>query len=180
MIEKVNKNCFTIFISHRYADKAIADVLKSAMSNWGNGQLRILQSSDVRGPDSKIGQSLTAAQKKVLPDTDIVILIYTVTDSDWYYCMWESGLATDSQKQGTRMIVFQFSHDKPTALENQMTVTLDDESIKQFVHSFHKDPAFFPGCKQAIASETDENTVENESNDLIKELQGTCLGKVLC
>jgi hypothetical protein len=170
----MNRNKSTIYISHRQADKAIADVLKNAMHSWCNGQIQVFQSSDVRNNASKVGQKLTDTHKKVLSDTNVMLLIYTVADNDWLYCIWECGLATNPSGQEPKIVVLQCASDVPATLQDQMRVVVDEESIKAFIHDFHKDPTFHPGRKEAFASELDEKTIEERSQNFFNQLSGVC------
>lgn len=172
--KKTNKDASTIYIIHRNADKAIGRILKDSLQNWCNGHVKIFQSSDVRGNAPKIGQSLSEAQKRVLSDTDVVFLVYTVADNEWLYCMWESGIATNPSGQSTEILVFQCKNDIPLALQNHIRVTPDQESIRQFTHDFHKYPKLFPNQNKAFTDEIDEKTIEVRSQDLFKGLSGIC------
>ena len=164
----------TVFISHRHYDKPIADVFRNALRTCGNGQLRVFQSSDARENISRLGQGLTDTQKKALSETDVVVLIYTVTDHDWYNCMWECGLATDPRGQGTKIVVFRGAGDVPASLRDLMRVTLDEHSIKKFIRDFHKDPTFFPGRDEAFDSDVDEKSIIAISHDFFNKLRGVC------
>jgi len=168
----MNKELSNIFISHRYADKAIADALKYALKSWGNGQIRVCQSSDVREKDAKIGGNLSGAQRTALSHNNVMILIYTITDNEWFYCMWECGIATNKNGKGTKLIVFKCGSDLPISLREQIPVTNDEESIKKFTNDFHKDTAFFSGRGEALDPEIDDKKIDARSNDLLNRLHG--------
>ena len=163
-----------IFVSHRHDDKKIADSIRNVLQEWGNGQLKIYQSSDVRVNGSKIGMKLTDAQKNALTDNSIVILIYTVADSDWNYCMWECGLATNTNGQETRIVLFQCGHDLSSLHLEHMRVSPNEESVKLFIQEFHKNPTFFPGFDEAFIPEIDEETLDTRSRDLFVQLRCAC------
>lgn len=163
-----------IFLSHRHDDKKIADSIRNVLQEWGNGQLKICQSSDVKVNGSKIGMELTDAQKNALTDNNIVILIYTIADNDWYYCMWECGLATNTNGQDTRIVLFQCTHDLSSLHLEHMRVSPTEESVKLFIQDFHKNPTFFPGSDEAFIPEIDEETLDTRSRDLFIQLRGVC------
>jgi len=75
-----------IFLSHRFADKPIADVIRRNLARWGF--------DDIYQAGPRLGDPLTDELRDVLEDVDLVILVYTVTDEEWSWCMWECGLAT--------------------------------------------------------------------------------------
>lgn len=170
----MNDRLSKIYISHRLADKNIADMLRIALQDWGNGQLQIIQSSDIRNSGAKIGMTLTNEQKNAFADNHIVILIYTVSDNDWYYCMWECGLATNTHGQATRIVLFQCANDLSILHLEHMRVSPTEESVKLFIQDFHKNPTFFPGSDEAFTPEMDEETLDTRSRDLFMQLRGVC------
>jgi hypothetical protein len=163
-----------IYISHRHDDKKIADSLRQVLQGWGNGQLKIAQSSDVRENGNSIGMELSYDQKAVLSDNSIVILIYTVVDNDWYYCMWESGIANNNNGHGTRTLLFHCAGDLPESLLQEPNITLEEDSIKQFSQDFHKNSSFFPGLQMPFASNIDDETLNNRSHELFYQMHGIC------
>lgn len=99
-----------LFISHRHADKPIADLLRGWIEQWTAGRLNVFQSSSyAHGP--KIGRPLSRELVDNLWNTDVVVLLYTLPDHDWSYCMWECGVAFDPTSPDTRAVVLQFSED---------------------------------------------------------------------
>ncbi len=172
--KKIVKNPSTIYISHRHADKAIADVLRNTIKGWCDGHVRVFQSSDVRKNVPKIGQGLTTTHKKVLSNTDALFLIYTVSDDEWLYCMWESGIATDPGDQGTKIVVFQCASDIPEAIRSHMHVTRDEVSFRRFTHNFHKTPAFCSNHNEAFADKIDQKEIDARSQNLYHELSSVC------
>jgi hypothetical protein len=44
--------------------------------------------------------------QKALWEAKAVIFVYTTTDNDWGYCMWECGVATTPGSPDTRIIGF--------------------------------------------------------------------------
>ncbi|MGD9159282.1 MAG: hypothetical protein PVG39_12795 [Desulfobacteraceae bacterium] len=161
----------TIFISHRDSDKTIADIFNKTLRGWCDKQLHVFQSSDIREEGFKIGQELADTQREILSDASIVFLVFTSIDNDWLYCMWECGLATNSNGADSRIIVLQVGKDAPTALEDQIHITIDRDSVRRLVHDFHKEPGFFPGYNQALASELDEEEIEKRSDFLLDKLR---------
>ena len=80
-----------IFISHRFADKAIADVVRQHLGIWGFDTAIFQASAPGLGP--RAGENITDELKEALCNSKLVILLFTTTDYDWAYCMWECGLA---------------------------------------------------------------------------------------
>ena len=93
-----------IFISHRHADKPIADALRKQLLSWGIPKEYIFPSSNYKH-SGKIGRPIKAEIKKFLVKATLVILIYTSRDVNWEYHMWECGLATDPKTVKTNVMV---------------------------------------------------------------------------
>ncbi len=157
-----------IFISHRPADQKIADRIVSTLKDWDLGQILICQSND-NPPNTHL--RIPEQERNSLVLANVVFLIYTVSDQDWYYCMWESGLATDPAGLGTKLVIFQCAPNLPPSLPNHTSVMLNELSIKKFTWDFHKNPTFFPGITQAIAPDIGEREITARSNDLLMGLQ---------
>ena len=140
-----------VFISHRHGDKAIADMLRNWMDQSTAGRLKIFQSSEfASGP--KVGKSLSKELLDNLWHTDVLLLVYTMADHDWSYCMYECGVATDPQSPDTRVVVLQFSEDAPAPFEDQVRVNIrSKESIAQFANQFLTDEDFFPQLNGPIS-----------------------------
>ena len=77
-----------LFLSHRHADKAIADVVRKHLGYWNFPDEDIFQSS-VAGRGTKIGEPLVGRLKDAIGQSSLVILLYTFVDEDWSYPMWE-------------------------------------------------------------------------------------------
>ena len=159
-----------IFLSHRRADKAIADVLRGTLESWIAGRATVVQPSGANGGARTIGQSLSDKDRQALSDANVVMLIYTVSDDEWFYCMWECGLATDPSGEGTRVVVLQCGPHLPAPLGKQMTVTIDEAGIRRFTHNLLKARDFFPGSNDMLAPEVDEREIEARSQALLDRL----------
>lgn len=143
-----------VFISHRHADEPIASVLNRHLQKWHLRQDEIFQSSNVGG-GARFGGQLHKELLGALSEARLVLLVYTVADADWSYCMWECGVAVDPN-QGetpTRIISFRLTEDVPQVLQDLVSVrTSDEHDIKRFVQQFFRekgwvkeDDAFFAG-----------------------------------
>lgn len=158
-----------IFLSHRFTDKQIADVVRRHLGIWGFDNVIFQASAPGLGPT--VGEYITDAIKDALSQAKLVILIYTLTDQDWAFCMWECGLATHPKQGDTRTIVFQCNpYDVPKTFEGQLLVKVDKDGIKNFTTQFHRDENFFLGEPAVRAGITDE-TVENLSTAFYNDLR---------
>ena len=156
-----------VFISHRHDDRKLADAIRKHLQLWGIKKKSIFQSSDAQG-GSRIGDPLSQALQEALHKANLVLLIYTFSDEDWAYVMWEAGVATDPAK-ATRIIVFQCTDDRPKPFQDQVRVRITKEDILRFATQFHKDKDFVPG-DPAWDPEIDEGTLRERSDRLYDSL----------
>jgi hypothetical protein len=118
-----------------------------------------------------IGDPLGKALKDALHKANLVLLIYTSSDRDWSYCMWECGVATDPIEENTRIVVFQCTDDKPEPFGDQVRTRITEQDIFNFAKQFHKDRNFFPG-EPPYDSQIEQRTLQTRSGDLYKALRG--------
>lgn len=158
-----------IFLSHRFADRAIADVARKHLGMWGFDN-KIFQAS-APGQGAAAGASITDEIKDALHDTKLFMLIFTLPDYDWSYCMWECGLATHPRNLNTRSIVLQCNpHEAPKTFEGQLLIRADEEGIKNFTTQLHRDEGFFPG-EPAYRSDIADTTLNDLSTSFYTELE---------
>jgi len=135
-----------VFISHKHADHAIATAIRSFVNEQSRGTLRVFQSSDATATGPKVAKELNPELQKALWEAKAVILVYTTTDKDWSYCMWECGVATTPGSPDTRIIVFQCGDHVPSVYSGHVRVDARTKAgIAPFVTQFMTDKDFFPG-----------------------------------
>lgn len=151
-----------LFISHKHSDSNIAQVVGGFLEENSGGRVKVHLSSspDFQGP--KIGKGLSAQLRQTLWDTDVLILIYTSSDQDWSYCMWECGVANDSHSPETNVIVFQCGSDYPAPFNDVLRVNVRNlDDIKRFMNQFMRDKDFFATLKGAVAPNFKDANVES-------------------
>jgi hypothetical protein len=139
-----------LFISHRHVDRDIANVLRSAIEDWAAGEVKVYQSS-FPGSAPRVGRGLNQQLREQLAEASVVMLVFTVNDANWSYCMWECGVATDPRSEDTNIVVIRFSDDSPGPLGDLVQVdarNLDD--IHKLTRDFFTDEGFFPGFDGAF------------------------------
>ncbi len=167
----------TVFISHRHDDKVIADALREAIMDWSSDEITVIQSShDKSGP--RIGKPLIPELMDNLGGANVVILVYTVDDADWTYCMFECGVATDPKTEETSIVVLQCAEDVPAPLSELLHVKPDNDSIRQFTQEFHKDPEFFPRLGHAFSKDVSDETLKKRSDALFEALDKKVPGRI--
>lgn len=157
----------TLFISHKHSDNKIAKVVADFCEDKSNGQVKVYLSSspDFKGP--RIGKGLSAQLRQALWATDVLILIYTSSDQDWSYCMWECGVANDSHSPETNIIVFQCGSDFPAPFNDVVRINVRSyDDIKRFMLMFLRDSEFFPTLKGAVAPTIRDAFVDNAAKTL--------------
>lgn len=159
-----------IFISHRHDDKEIADIIKSTLQEWTNGNISIFQSSDPQC-STKIGEPLSKELADFLADSSVLFLIYTFKREDWEYCMWECGLAMNKNTKPTKITVLQCSDDTPKPFQDKVRVRFTEDEIMKLTEQFHKDPDFFPGYNQALHPKISPETLKKRGTELYNRLK---------
>ena len=134
-----------IFISHKHSDRAIANVVRSFITEQSSGRIRVFQSSDPSASGPRIAKHLHTELRKALWEASAIILVYTTEEKDWGYCMWECGVATHPESPNTSVIVFQCSSSAPELFAGQVHVDArQSTSVEKFVRQFMTDPEFLP------------------------------------
>jgi len=165
-----------IFISHRHADKKIADALRLVLNEWGLHH--VFQSSM---PEMGIspGKGLTDELKKQLSEANLLILIFTQADEDWSYCMWECGVATDPKNVRTKVIVFQCTDQIPSVYEGQVRVKVAPDyvdDIRGFTKRLHLEEDFFLSrvedeeIPEPFDAHIDERVLKKRTQDIFESL----------
>ena len=161
-----------LFISHRHAQKAIADVLRDFIDTWTGGAIDVHQSSSAEAAGPRQGQNLTDELRRYLWRTSVLVLIYTTHDEDWSYCMWECGVAQLPEPSATKTIVLQTSDQHPAVFDNQLRAKLRSlDDVEKFVNSLLTDPDYFPQLGRAATKHLPHSTaVKKATLELHTEL----------
>lgn len=135
-----------LFISHKHADKKIADVIREFVSDRSAGGIEVFQSSSPWAGAPRVGRNLNKELKAALWRARSVILIYTTPDQDWTYCIYECGVASHPASADSNLIVFQCAGVVPVMFTEQVNVNARKlEDIQRFTNEFLTSPAFLPG-----------------------------------
>lgn len=141
-----------LFISHRHADRQIADVLREFITNRSGGRVTVHQSSSAMADAPRAGRELKRELIEYLWVTNVVMLVYTNSEVDWSYCMWECGVATHPHSPETKVIVFQCGSRAPTVYGQTVGVNARDATdLQKFVNDFLTSHDFFPGHEEIMA-----------------------------
>jgi hypothetical protein len=134
-----------IFISHKHSDSEIATVVAKFIRDRSLGSVDVFLSSSWTFEGPRYGAGLNSELMNALWNSDALILVYTSSDQDWPYCMWECGVATHRDSPETRIVVFQCGRDVPTPFHADLRVDVrNSENIRRFTRQLLTNPNFFP------------------------------------
>jgi hypothetical protein len=160
-----------LFISHKHSDGTIAQVLAAFIEERSNGTVKVHLSSSPNFQGPRFGKALNAELREALWRTEVFVLVYTSSDQDWSYCMWECGVASRPQSPNSTIIVFQCGPDVPAPFQDVLRVNVRIyEDIKRFTEQFLRDPELFPSRKGAIAPNMKDSYVESAAKQLYKNI----------
>ena len=141
-----------LFISHRHADRPIADVLRKFVTDKSGGRIAVFQSSSAEAENPRVGRELQKELKEHLWAAGVVVLVYTSPEEDWSYCMWECGVATHPMSPETKIVVFQCGPQPPAVYTDAVRVNAQDPvGIQKFTNDFLTSDDFFPDHGEAVA-----------------------------
>src|SRR5262249_35123201 len=85
-------------------------------------------------------------------------------------CMWECGVATDSQYPETNIVVFQCGVESPALFHDNSRINArDPDNIKRFVNSFLRGKDFFPSLKGSpLLTDYRDSFVADDAKELYK------------
>ena len=72
-----------LFISHRHADRAIAEVLRKFVTDRSGGRIAVFQSSSAQADNARVGRELRRELKEQLWAAGAVVLVFTSPKEDW-------------------------------------------------------------------------------------------------
>jgi hypothetical protein len=140
-----------LFISHRHADQAIAEVLRKFVTDRSGGRIEVYQSSSAYADGPQVGRELHRQLKERLWAAGVVVLVYTSPDEDWSYCMWECGVASHPRAPETKIVVLQCGPRSPSVYGESVRVNAQDPvDIQKFTKEFLTSPDFFPDYGEAV------------------------------
>jgi hypothetical protein len=144
MIEAPAEEKPLVFISHKHENSPIADAVREFVLSSTAGAVDVFQSSSEQAYSPRMGFSLNQELKTALWRAGAFILIYTHTDLDWSYCMFEYGVANNPKSPDTRIILFRCCDAVPALFAGQVNVNVRElADIQKFTNQLLTDPDFF-------------------------------------
>jgi hypothetical protein len=166
-----------VFLSHRMDDGPIAMVIHKFLQNLGVKASNIFFTSATDdGKRPTAGDSLSKSIATHLRDCNLFILVFTRSDEDWQWCMWELGLALDADYLATKnlfdtkVVVFQCTDDVPKVLQGMLRVMVEKRSIENFVMDLCTNDGFIPG-KSPTLLDAGKPLLKREARAFFEELK---------
>ena len=172
---------FTIFISHRHKDKALADVLSNNLQKWGIPQEHIFQSSSPeRGLSG--GADLQDELLEKVRETDLFLLIYSQPNDDWWWCSFELGAATAKNTKDTTVVVFHCGERLARgAVGGSVQIDIRSaDNISLFTRDFHRRPEYVipdekirkvHAAKLSSLEAADDKIIRDRASDLLADFK---------
>lgn len=160
-----------IFISHKHSDKELAKIVAQFIRNRSLGDVDVFLSSDWDYEGPPLGGHLTVELKNALWNTDALILVYTSSDENWEFCMWECGTATRADSPDTRTVVFQCGNSAPAPFTSDLRVDVRKlDNIRKFTKELLTEDNFFPG-RPALAPNAKPDALEEAAQELFEKIK---------
>ncbi len=87
---RLNQDKFRIFISHKHADKELANLLDGALVSLAPDLIECW----VSGQDITVGMDWEREIKETLAQSHLLVLLFTTPAQQWDWCLFEVGLFT--------------------------------------------------------------------------------------
>ena len=122
---------FSVFISHKHEDHALALELKNALDGLKPGVVDCF----VSGVDITAGMDWRREIRGALTRSHMLVLLFTAPSKNWDWCLYEAGLYTRFDKSETRSVVCLFNSGgaSPSPLADLQGIPAEPEKIVPFL-----------------------------------------------
>jgi len=127
----ITDDMFTVFISHKHDDHALAIEVKKAMEGLNPELIDCF----VSGIDITAGMDWRREIRSVLARSHILMLLFTAPSKNWDWCLYETGLYTRFDKTEVRSVVCLFNPGQaaPSPLADLQGVPADADKVRDFL-----------------------------------------------
>jgi hypothetical protein len=124
---------FTVFISHKQDDHALAVEVKKAMEGLSPGSIECF----VSGIDISAGMDWRRQIRSVLARSHLLVLLFTSPSNNWDWCLYETGLYTRFDRTEIVAVVCMFNpgQGSPGPLADLQGVPADTDRVRTFLGS---------------------------------------------
>ncbi len=117
---------YEVFISHRYEDRRIANLLKNYLRPLSKYQLEVHVCEDMQG-----GVEWRKCIEDQIAGSKVLIFLYTDDEANWSWCQYEVGLFRGESKDGHIVCLKNTDIPKaPSTIEHLQAYSADKEGIK--------------------------------------------------
>lgn len=122
---------FTVFISHKHDDHALATKVRDAIEGLNPEAIDCF----VSGIDITAGMDWRREIRSVLARSHLLLLLFTAPSKNWDWCLYETGLYTRFDKTDVRSVVCLFNPGQaaPSPLADLQGVPADADKIRDFL-----------------------------------------------
>lgn len=124
---RIQQDHFQIFVSHKHADREVAEAVKKELESLSPGSLRCW----VSGHDIVAASDWRREIHHGLADSHLLLLLFTTPAHNWDWCLYEVGLFMRFDQADVRAVVCLFDPkgESPGPLANVQGVPADAASI---------------------------------------------------
>jgi hypothetical protein len=127
---------FTVFISHKHDDHALAVEVKKALE--GLARPKLIQCF-VSGIDITAGMEWRRQIRSVLARSQLLVLLYTAPSKNWDWCLYETGLYTSFDKASKDEVsavvcLFNPGEASPSAIADLQGVPAQADKLRVFLN----------------------------------------------
>ena len=132
---RLSDETFTVFISHKHEDHALAVEVKKAIEGLGRPGLI---NCFVSGIDITAGMDWRREIRSALAKSHLLILLFTSPSKNWDWCLFETGLYTrfDMTEIGSVVCLFEPGQAAPSPLADLQGVPAHPDNIRDFLALF--------------------------------------------
>jgi hypothetical protein len=129
----IANDVFTVFISHKHEDHALAVEVKNALQSLNPDLIDCF----VSGVDITAGMDWRRAIRNVLARSHLLVLLFTAPSKNWDWCLFETGLYTRFDRAEARSVICLFSPGgaSPSPLADLQGVPASADNICAFLDS---------------------------------------------
>ena len=128
----LSDDVFTVFISHKHDDHALAVVVKNALEGLGSpGHIDCF----VSGIDITAGMDWRREIRSALARSHLLVLLFTTPSKNWDWCLYETGLYTrfDMTEVGSVVCLFSAGQASPSPLADLQGVPAETDKVRAFL-----------------------------------------------
>jgi hypothetical protein len=129
----IANDVFTVFISHKHEDHALAVEVKKNMQGLNPELIDCF----VSGVDITAGMDWRRQIRGVLAKSHLLVLLFTAPSKNWDWCLFETGLYTRFDQTEARSVICLFSPGEasPSPLADLQGVPATADKVRDFLES---------------------------------------------